>query len=480
MMFDRENAEREAVLDMSAEIPYSVPPSQIPPETETAAEAEAKKLPHDEHAEMVVIGCMLLDQSAVTTGVELLAAEDFFNQRYRTIFSAMAELRENFMFADTTTVKAKLEEKGLLEAVGGMQTLIDISTRVSTASNIRAYIKIVADKSTLRKLIVASESISKESLKPAQGIDAIIKKAEKSILTISQKRVTGDFAHISEALQASVESVWSAHEKGNPIIGIPSGFADLDVLTSGFHPTDLILIAARPSMGKTTLGLNIVTNAAMRYETSCAVFSLEMNRGQLANRIIASEARVEIGKLRAGGMENSDWSRFYDAIKRVAKAQIFVDDTPAISMVQLRAKCRKIKMDTGLGLIMVDYLQLIGGGGGRRENRQQEISEISRDLKSLAREMNCPVIALSQLNRAVESRADHRPMLSDLRESGAIEQDADLVCFIYRDEYYNPDSERRGTAEIIIAKQRNGAIGSIDLAYQGQFVSFRNLEQRYY
>ena len=434
-----------------------------------------KPMPRDEQAELAIISSMIFDNEALLQGAEFVAAEDFYRVDYRLIFQALLELYNIGVSVDLITLKNKLEERESFDKIGGTDALAAIASSVSTSANIKQYIKIVLDKSIQRRLISASSNIQNDSYEGTKAVDIILDDAEKAIFSISEKRHTLGFAHINDTLLSSIQIIEKAYLQGSKITGIESGFTDLDHKTAGFHPSDLVLIAARPSMGKTALALNIIAHAAIRKQVSCAVFSLEMSKESLANRLIASEASVDAGKLRTGQLDPGDWASIAESLGPLSCAPIFIDDTPGLTIPQMRSKCRKLKMEHGLGLIVIDYIQLMQGGDGRRqENRQQEISTISRSLKAIAREMNCPVIALSQLSRAPESRSDRRPMLSDLRESGAIEQDADLVCFIYRDEYYNPESERTGVAEVIIAKQRNGATGTIELTYQGNYVRFKN------
>jgi len=452
-------------------------------------EYTARTLSADLKAEETVVGCMMLGfgTEPAEIGLELLTAQDFYSFKCRCIFEAAKESYEKLKHVDATTVANILLAKGLYEEIGGWQTLIDISTSISTASNIRAYAKIVSENSLQRQAVRTFEKLTKHAYNMGkaghpQDSDKLLQADQDAIFGLSGKRLSGEMTRIAEAMQGVVEDTWNAQENKGQIPGIPTGFAELDKITAGFQKSDLILIAARPSMGKTALALNIATDAAMRRDIPVAVFSLEMSIRQLATRIVSSEGMINAGKFKMGTLNTNEWSRFYDTIKRIAKAPLFLDDTSGISYAQIRSKCQKLKLSEGLGLIVIDYMQLMSGGmpGSKRsENRQQEISEISRNLKALAREMDCPVIALSQLNRAVEGRADKRPILSDLRESGAIEQDADLVCFVYRDEYYNPDTEMKGLAEFIIAKQRNGAIGTVYLKYLGEYVKFVNPEYFY-
>ena len=438
----------------------------------------ARPMPRGEAAELAIISSMLFDSEALIQGSEFVRPEDFFRLDYRLVFQALLDLHNTGTAVDLITLKAKLEEREAFDKIGGAEALATIASSVSTSANIKQYVTIVLDRSIQRKLILASGDIQNESYAGTKPVDLILDDAERSIFSIAEKRHTLGFTHINEALVSSINVIEKAYKAGSKITGIQSGFTDLDMKTAGFHPSDLILIAARPSMGKTAIALNMVAHAAIRDKAPCAIFSLEMSKESLANRLIASEAQIDAGKLRNGQLDPADWAAIAESLGPLSTAPIFIDDTPGITMPQLRSKCRKLKLEHGLKLIVVDYIQLMAGSGsGRFESRQQEVSEISRSLKALAREMDAPVIALSQLSRAPESRSDRRPILSDLRESGAIEQDADLVCFIYRDEYYNPDSEKIGIAEVIIAKQRNGATGTVELAYQGNYVRFKNLEQ---
>lgn len=439
-----------------------------------------KAMPRDEQAELALISSMLFDNEAMIQGAEFMRPEDFYRLDYRYIFAALVELYNTGEPADLITLKNKLEERDLFEKVGGNEALAMVSTAVSTSVNIKQYIKIVLDKSILRRLINVSNETAENSYAGTKPTEMILDDAEAALFAIGQKRHSLGFVHVRDALSASMKVIEKAAEEGKAITGIASGFTDLDNKTAGFHPTDFVLIAARPSMGKTALALNIATNTAIKQKKYVAIFSLEMSKESLASRFIASTAMVDASNLRTGQLSVSDWDKIVDSLGYISQAPIYIDDTPGITMAQMRSKCRKLKLEMGLDMIVVDYIQLMSGsGGGRSENRQQEISEISRSLKALAREMEAPVIALSQLSRAPEARSDRRPILSDLRESGAIEQDADLVMFIYRDEYYNPESEKQGLAEIIIAKQRNGATGTIELGYQGQYVRFVNNVNEY-
>ncbi|MCL2621039.1 MAG: replicative DNA helicase [Defluviitaleaceae bacterium] len=439
---------------------------------------QQRAMPRDEQAELALISSMLFDNEALIQGAEFMRPEDFYRLDYRYIFQALMELHNTGDPVDLITLKNKLEERDLFDKVGGSEALAAVSTAVSTSANIKQYIKIVVDKSILRRLINAANDTTEDSYAGTKPTEIILDDAEASLFAIGQKRHSLGFTHVRDALSASMKVIEKAAEEGKAVTGIASGFTDLDNRTAGFHPTDFVLIAARPSMGKTALALNVAANAAIKQQKHVAIFSLEMSKESLASRFIASTAMVDAGNLRTGQLDTKDWDKIVDALGIISEAPIYIDDTPGITMAQMRSKCRKLKLELGLDMIVVDYIQLMSGGG-RTENRQQEISEISRSLKQLAREMNAPVIALSQLSRAPEARSDRRPILSDLRESGAIEQDADLVMFIYRDEYYNPESEKQGLAEVIIAKQRNGATGTVELGYQGQYVRFVNNVNEY-
>ncbi|MCL2575220.1 MAG: replicative DNA helicase [Defluviitaleaceae bacterium] len=441
---------------------------------EQILDKEIRKMPRDEAAELALLSSMMLDNEALVTAAENVRVDDFYRLDYRLIFQSFLDLYNTGRPVDLITLKNSLEERDVFEKVGGIAALGAIASDVSTSANIKQYIRIVLDKSILRRLISAAGVIQEDSFAGIKATDAILDNAEAIIFAIGQRRNTSGFVHIHEALTIAMEVIEQAATQGSAVTGLPSGFIDLDTMTAGFHPSDLILIAARPSMGKTALALNMVANAAIKNNAPCAIFSLEMSKESLANRLLSAESRVQANKLRTGQLEPKDWDDIAEALSTISSAPIYIDDTPGITVSQMRSKCRKLKSEQGLSLIIVDYIQLMSGGEGRPQNRQQEISEISRSLKALAREMNAPIIALSQLSRAPEARSDRRPILSDLRESGAIEQDADLVCFIYRDEYYNRDSEKIGIAEIIVAKQRNGATGTVELRYINDQVRFEN------
>ena len=438
-----------------------------------------RTMPHSAEAELAVLSSMLFDKEAVILAHELLHAEDFYRADYRALFEAMVELFSSGSPVDAITLKNILEKKGVFDKVGGGEALAELASNVTSTANLRHYGRILRDRSLLRRLLKASGEITAKSLEGADEADDVLEFAEKNIFDIAQNRVSSDFVHIKEALTESILRAEEIYKHGQKITGIATGFKDFDAKTAGLHPANLILIAARPSMGKSTFALNMAQHAAIRLKVPTAFFSLEMSRMDLTNRIICAEAHVEAQKFRTGELDGSDWSNIATAIGPISEAPLYLDDTPGISVPELRAKCRRLKLEKGLGLIVVDYLQLMRGSSKRPESRQNEISEISRSLKSIAREMEAPLVALAQLSRAPEQRADHRPILSDLRESGAIEQDADVVGFIYRDEYYNKDTEKRGIAELIISKQRNGPTGTVELAFLGDYVKFNNLARPY-
>ncbi|MCL1935446.1 MAG: replicative DNA helicase [Defluviitaleaceae bacterium] len=430
-----------------------------------------RPLPQDIEAERAVLGSMFFGADAVLEAAENINKDDFYLQTHKIIFEAMINLFTKNIPVDIVTLKSYLDEKDLTEAIGGRDYIIHLASSVSTWANLNEYLKIVEKKSLLRKIIKIGEQISNKSFEEKETVENIIDFAEKEIFNLISFKNSTDFFHIKEVLTSAVEKLEQLTQSKGKITGVETGFSDFDIKTSGLQPQDLILIAARPSMGKTAFALNIAQNAAIKKNIPTAIFSLEMSREQLVNRMIASEAMIDSSKLRIGDLVDEDWTKIVHSISDLSKAPIFINDTPGISIMEVRAKCRKLKLERGLGLVLIDYLQLMTTSG-RIENRQQEISEISRSLKSLARELSIPIIALSQLSRAVESRADKKPMLSDLRESGAIEQDADVVTFLYRDEYYNPDTEYPGKAELIIAKHRNGPTGTVDLTWISKYTKF--------
>ncbi len=440
------------------------------------AEAISRIPPHNIEAEQSVLGSMLLDKEAVAVAVDGLKPEDFYLDAHKEIFEAMVDIFDRGEPVDLVTVVEELRQRTTLDAVGGVSYITDLSMTVPSTANIKYYVGIVEEKSILRRLISACNEIIKESYEAKEDIDIIVDHAEKKIFQVSQRNTTSDFEPIKDILLDTYTKIEELSKNKGKIIGIPTGFVDLDQKTSGLHPSDFILVAARPSMGKTSFVLNVAQHAALRADVPTAIFSLEMSKDQLVQRMLSSESNVELQKIRTGELTEEEWIRLVEAAGPLSQAPIYIDDTPGISVMEMRSKARRLKMEKGLGLIVIDYLQLMTGRG-RAENRQQEISEISRSLKALARELSVPVIALSQLSRAPEARTDHRPMLSDLRDSGAIEQDADVVMFLYRDEYYNPDTEKKNIAEVIIAKQRNGPTGTVELVWLGQFTKFVNYEK---
>lgn len=432
--------------------------------------------PHSMEAEQSVLGSMLLDKEAVAAASEVLKGEDFYAENHQEIFETMLEIYDQGKPVDLVTVVETLRQRGTLEGVGGSIYISDLSMAVPSTANVKYYIRIIEEKSILRRLIQASNEIIRDSYSASEDIDIIIDHAEKRIFDISQRKNSQSFEAIKTILLDTYAKMEEMTKNKGKIIGVPTGFNDFDSRTSGLNPSDFILVAARPSMGKTSFAINMAQYAAVHHNIPVAVFSLEMSKDQLVQRMLSSEANIELQKIRTGELDEDDWIKLVQAASPLSNAPIFIDDTPGVSVMEVRSKARRLKMEHGLGLIVIDYLQLMSGRG-KTENRQQEISEISRSLKALARELDVPVVTLSQLSRAPEARTDHRPMLSDLRESGAIEQDADVVVFLYRDEYYNPETEKKNIAEAIIAKQRNGPTGTVELVWLGQFTKFANYER---
>ena len=435
--------------------------------------------PHDIEAEQAVIGSMLTDTDAVTSAIEVLKAEDFYREDNKEIYEAILNLYNRSEPIDIITVKAELESMGKFEQVGGLEYLAELPDKVPTTANAMKYIKIVEEKSTLRRLIKTANEIIELGYSPTEEVDDIMENAEKKIFNIMQEKNQKGYSPLKDVFVESFTKLEELYNRKQHITGVPSGFIELDYRTAGFHGSDLVLIAARPAMGKTAFALNIATYAAVKANIPVAVFSLEMSKEQLVNRILCSEAMVDSNKVRTGKLEEDDWTKLAEAIGPLSEAEMYIDDTPGINIMEIRAKCRKLKLEKNIGLVVIDYLQLIQGTNKRGGSREQEISEISRSLKILAKELNIPVIALSQLSRAAEQRPDHRPMLSDLRESGAIEQDADIVMFLYRDDYYNEDSEKKNIAEVIIAKHRGGSTGTVELLWLGNYTKFVNIEKRF-
>lgn len=436
-------------------------------------------MPHSIEAEQSVVGAMLMDRDAITTSSEIISGDDFYQSAYGVIFDSMVELYNEGKPVDLITLQERLREKDVPEEIASLEFARDLVTMVTTSANVKYYAQIVADKSVMRKLIRLNEEIANTCYAGKESLEAVLEKTEKSVFELLQKRNTGEFVPIRQVVLNALERIEKASKSKGTVTGIPTGFIDLDYKLSGLQPSDLVLIAARPSMGKTAFVLNIAQYIAFKKERGVAIFSLEMSKEQLVNRLFSLESQVDAQAIRTGNMKDSDWEKLIEGAGIIGKSRLIIDDTPGISISELRSKCRKYKLEYELDVIIIDYLQLMTGSVGKsQESRQQEISEISRSLKGLARELNVPVVALSQLSRAVESRPDKRPMLSDLRESGAIEQDADVVMFIYRDEYYNKDSEFKKQAEIIIAKQRNGPVGTVNLAWLGEYTKFANLSRQ--
>lgn len=441
-------------------------------------EAVMKRIPpHSTDAEKSVIGSMLLGREAVTTAVEMLEADDFYNQQYGVIFDAMKELSDGGKPVDIVTLSDELKKKNLPEELTSADFVADLVSAVPTSANVRYYAGIVKEKAQLRRLIHAAAEIETDCYLGQKETQDIMDQAEKNIFAVLQQRSSDGALPIRDVVLNQMDAIESASKSTSHVTGLETGFTDLDYKTSGFQPSDMILVAARPSMGKTAFVLNIAQYMAFHKHIPCALFSLEMSAGQLMNRLLSLESRVDSQKIRTGNLTDDDWQKLVEAATVIANSNLVIDDTPGINLQEFRSRARKYKMDQDIQIIFIDYLQLMAGTGRGSENRQQEISDISRALKSLARELNIPIVALSQLNRSVETRDDHRPMLSDLRESGAIEQDADVVMFIYRDDYYHKDTEEKNVAEIIIAKQRNGPIGTTKLVWLPEYTKFANMKK---
>lgn len=436
--------------------------------------------PHDVEAEQAILGSMLTDKDAVISALEVLKPEAFYREDNKAIYEAIVNLYNRAEPIDIITVKSELVSTGKFEAIGGLEYLAILPDKVPTSANVEQYIKIVEEKALLRNLIKTANEIINLGYSQTEEVDDIMDMAEKKIFDIlKQKNQTG-FTPIKDVLVETFAQIERLYNKSDVITGIPTGFIELDYKTAGLHNSDLVLVAARPAMGKSAFVINIAANAAIRSGVPVVIFNLEMSKEQVANRILCSEAMVDSNKVRTGKIEEEDWTKLASALGPISEAPIYIDDTPGISIMEIRAKCRKLKLEKNIGLVIIDYLQLVTASGKKNSSREQEISEISRSLKILAKELNVPVIALSQLSRAPEQRKDdHRPILSDLRESGAIEQDADIVMFLYRDDYYNENSEEKNIAEVILAKHRGGSTGTVKLAWLGDYTKFANLERRY-
>ena len=441
-------------------------------------EALVKRImPNSLEAEQSVIGSMIMDKEAIMTAGEILIEEDFYHKQYGILFDAMIELYSSGQPVDLVTLQNKLKEKDVPQEVSSLEFVGELVRAVPTSANVKYYCNIVKENSMKRKLIRVTEEIENECYAGKESLESVLDKTEHDIFALLSSRTGGDYVPIRQVVMNALEKIEKASQQDGNVTGIPTGFIDLDYRTAGLQPSDLVLIAARPSMGKTAFVLNIAQYVAFHENMCTAIFSLEMSKEQLVNRLFSLESRVDAQALRTGNLSDADWAKLVEGAGIIGDSELIIDDTPGISISEMRSKCRKYKLEHDLKLIIIDYLQLMSGSGRSTDSRQQEISDISRSLKALARELNVPVLALSQLSRAVEQRPDHRPMLSDLRESGAIEQDADVVMFLYRDDYYNKDSEKKNIAEVIIAKQRNGPIGTVELAWLPNLTKFANLKK---
>lgn len=434
--------------------------------------------PNSMEAEQSVLGAMLLDKEAISVATEFISGEDFYREAHKEIFEAVVDLFDKGEPVDLITLSEKLKVRNTLDAVGGVTYLTNLMSIVPSTHNVSNYAKIIEEKALLRKLIKASNEIMSVSYDASEEVGNVIDKAEKSIFDISLNRSSQGFVRINKILNSNFDKIEELYLNKGKITGVSTGFDDLDANLSGLQKSDLVLVAARPSMGKTSFILNMVQQAGIRDKVTTAIFSLEMSKEQLTQRLLCAEALIDSHRLRTGDITEDEWVKLARAMGPMSEAPIFIDDTPSISITEMRAKCRKLKIEHNLGIILIDYLQLMTGNG-KYDSRQQEISDISRSLKGLAKELGIPVVACAQLSRAPELRADHRPIMSDLRESGAIEQDADVIMFLYRDEYYNHDTEKKNIGEVIIAKQRNGPTGTVELVWLGQFTKFANKEKTY-
>ena len=435
-------------------------------------------MPHSHEAEQSVIGSMIMDKDAVFAATDYLIADDFYEQEFKVMFEACVALSQKGMAIDPTTLTDKLKEMGVAPELCGLENINRVISQTPTSANIKHYVDIVLSKSKERRLIKTLETLRDKTFQGNMPIDELFEETEKEIFNLVQNRGTADFENIRDIVYRSLRRIELAAQNNSRITGIATGLRDLDFKLSGLQKSDLILLAARPSMGKTALALNIANYVAVRSHIPTAIFSLEMSKDMLLNRMLSMNSKVNSESIRTGQLKDSEWTDLLEASRDISEAPLYIDETPGIKVSDLRTKCRKLKIEKDLGLVMIDYLQLMTASG-KAESRQNEVAEISRSLKALAREINCPVIALSQLSRAVESRDNKRPMLSDLRESGSIEQDADVVMFIYRDDYYNKETDKKGISEIIVAKQRNGPIGTIELAWLPELTKFANLARDY-
>ncbi|WP_342399823.1 replicative DNA helicase [Weizmannia sp. FSL W8-0676] len=435
--------------------------------------------PQNIEAEQAVLGAIFLEPSAFITASEILTAEDFYRNAHQKIFQVFAKLNDAGKAVDLVTVAEELSATRQLEDVGGLSYLSELAASVPTAANIAYYAGIVAEKALLRRLIRTATHIAQEGYTREDDVDELLDEAERSIMEVAQRKNAGDFKHIKDVLVSTYDNIEMLHNRKGDVTGIPTGFYELDRMTAGFQRNDLIIVAARPSVGKTAFALNIAQNVGTKTGENVAIFSLEMGAEQLVMRMLCAEGNIDAQRLRTGALTDEDWRKLTMAMGSLSNSGIYIDDTPGVRVTEIRSKCRRLKQEHGLGMVVIDYLQLIQGSAHSRENRQQEVSEISRSLKALARELEVPVIALSQLSRSVEQRQDKRPMMSDIRESGSIEQDADIVAFLYREDYYEQDTENKNIIEIIIAKQRNGPVGTVQLAFVKEYNKFVNLERRF-
>lgn len=435
--------------------------------------------PQNIEAEQAVLGAIFLEPAALTLASEILIPEDFYRASHQKIFNAMLKLNDEGKVVDLVTVTEELAASKLIEDTGGVSYLSELASSVPTAANIEYYARIVEEKSLLRRLIRTATEIASDGYAREDEVEALLSEAEKNILAVAQRKNAGAFHNIKDVLVRTYDNIEQMHQNAGEITGLETGFIELDRMTAGFQRNDLIIVGARPSVGKTAFALNIAQNVAQKTGENIAIFSLEMGAEQLVMRLLCAEGNIDAQRLRTGTLTDDDWGKLTMAMGSLSNTGIFIDDTPGVRISDIRSKCRRLKQEHGLGMILIDYLQLILGSGRAGENRQQEVSEISRSLKQLARELKVPVIALSQLSRGVEQRQDKRPMMSDIRESGSIEQDADIVAFLYRDDYYDKESENKNIIEIIIAKQRNGPTGTVSLAFVKEYNKFVNLETRY-
>ncbi len=430
--------------------------------------------PHSQEAEQSVIGSMIIDPEAIAASSSILTEDDFYQKPYALLFKAIVDLDAAGRPVDAVTLQDRLREMDAPEDLASTQTLAELVASVPVSTNAKHYAKIVAEKAQLRRMIKTMENLTSECYADNEKVGDLSAKMEQQVFRLLSNRQGRELTPISEIVMTAIDRISAASRQNTSVTGLATGFRDLDYKTSGFQPSDLILVAARPSMGKTAFVLNIGAYMAFRENKRVAIFSLEMSKEQLVNRLLAQEANIDASNLRNGRLKDSEWTNLVMGADVIGKSKLVIDDTPGITVAELRSKCRRLKLEGGLDCIMVDYLQLMSGSGRGSDSRQQEISEISRGLKEVAREMNVPLVALSQLSRAVEQRPDHRPVLSDLRESGAIEQDADVVIFLYRDDYYNKDTELQGIAEILIRKQRNGPLGTVELVWLPEYTKFAN------